>query len=63
ESAGRVAQAMEGALAALPHWMANRRQEGDLRARLYKALIAIGVHDDVVAWADAILNLLRRAAE
>lgn len=29
---------------------------------LYKALIEAGV-SDVVAWADAILNLLRRAAE
>ena len=58
----QVAQAMETAFAEFPHWMNNRRQESDLRTRLYRALLGIGVRD-VVPWADAILNLLRRAAE
>ena len=62
EQATRVAQDMETAFAELPHWMRDRRQEGELRARLYKALLGIGVVE-VVRWADAILNLLRRAAE
>jgi type I restriction enzyme R subunit len=62
EKALRVAQAMESAFAELPHWMTSQRQEGELRARLYKALVEIDV-GEVVAWADAILNLLRRAAE
>ncbi|MCX7819672.1 MAG: type I restriction endonuclease subunit R, partial [Kiritimatiellae bacterium] len=64
ESAQQVAQAMETAFAEFPHWMSNERQEAELRGRLYKALIAAGVHSNaVVAWADAVLNLLRRAAE
>lgn len=58
----QVAQAMETAFTEFPHWMNNRRQEGDLRTRLYRALLDIGVRE-VVPWADAILNLLRRAAE
>jgi type I restriction enzyme R subunit len=61
-AASRVAQAMEAAFVAWPHWMVNQRQEGEVRGRLYKALLDIGVQD-VVVWADAMLNLLRRAAE
>lgn len=61
-AASRVAQAMEAAFTAWPHWMVNQRQEGEVRGRLYKALLDIGVQD-VVVWADAMLNLLRRAAE
>jgi len=55
-----VAQSMELTLAEFPHWMTNRQQEGQLRAQLYRALLTIGV-TEVVPWADAILNLLRRA--
>ncbi|MCX7895768.1 MAG: hypothetical protein N2447_07425, partial [Thermoanaerobaculum sp.] len=62
ESAKQVAQAMETAFAEFPHWIGNQRQEGGLRSRLYKALHDIGV-PEVVAWADDVLNLLRRAAE
>ncbi len=58
----QVAQAMETAFTEFPHWMTGQKQESELRARLYKSLLEIGVAD-VVAWADAILNLLRRAAE
>ncbi|WP_460034864.1 type I restriction endonuclease subunit R [Methylothermus subterraneus] len=60
--ARQVAQEMEGAFAALPHWMSSRRQESELRTALYTALLAAGI-GEVVAWADAILNLLRRAAQ
>lgn len=62
EGAIQVAQRMERAFSQFPHWMHNRKQEGDLRSELYGALSDIGV-SEVVAWADAILNLLRRAAE
>jgi len=60
QQAMQVAQSMELALAEFPHWMTNRQQEGQLRAQLYRALLTIGV-TEVVPWADAILNLLRRA--
>ncbi|MCX7983210.1 MAG: hypothetical protein N2572_09965, partial [Syntrophales bacterium] len=62
ESAKWVAQEMENVFDDFPHWMSNQRQEGELRIRLYKALQDIGVQE-VVSWADAVLNLLRRAAE
>ncbi|MCX8049401.1 MAG: HsdR family type I site-specific deoxyribonuclease, partial [Methylohalobius sp.] len=62
ERAQEVAKSMEAAFAEFPHWMSDPRQERELRIRLYKALHAIGV-PEVVAWADAILNLLRRAAD
>lgn len=60
--ANQVAKTLETAFTHNPHWMKDRRQEGALRAILYKTLLDIGIKD-VVAWADAILNLLRRAAE
>lgn len=60
QQAMQVAQSMELALAEFPHWMTNRQQEGQLRAQLYRALLTLGV-TEVVPWADAILNLLRRA--
>ncbi|MDZ7316985.1 MAG: type I restriction endonuclease subunit R, partial [candidate division KSB1 bacterium] len=62
QQALQVAQTIEIAFAEFPHWMTNRKQEGGLRSRLYKSLLDIGI-TEVVAWADAILNLLRRAAE
>lgn len=62
QQARQIAQDMEAAFTDLPHWMTSRQQESDLRARLYKALLKIGVAE-VVPWADAILKLLRRAAE
>ncbi|MBC7185673.1 MAG: type I restriction endonuclease subunit R, partial [Calditrichaeota bacterium] len=62
EQARQVAQTMESAFAAFPHWLSSRQQESELRRELYKALLDVGI-SDVVAWADAILNLLRRAAE
>ncbi len=53
---------MERAFADFPHWINSPRQESELRRELYKALLEVGI-SDVVPWADAILNLLRRAAE
>ncbi|WP_243027222.1 type I restriction endonuclease subunit R [Thermus albus] len=62
EKASQVAQVMEAAFNSLPHWMDSQEQERELRKDLYKALMEIGVAE-VVAWANAILNLLRRAAQ
>lgn len=62
KEAFRAAQAMETAFSSLPYWMDSQEQERELRKELYKALRKIGVND-VVSWADAILNLLRRAAQ
>lgn len=62
ERATQVAQRMERAFADFPHWINSPRQESELRRELYKALLEVGI-SDVVPWADAILNLLRRAAE
>ncbi|WP_287930281.1 HsdR family type I site-specific deoxyribonuclease [Thermus sp.] len=62
QQAAQVAREMEAAFAEYPHWRTSRKQEGDLRTRLYEGLLKIGV-SEVVAWADAILNLLRRAAQ
>ncbi|ABU60406.1 MULTISPECIES: hypothetical protein [Roseiflexus] len=53
---------MERAFADFPHWISSPRQESELRKVLYKAMLDAGV-SDVVAWADAILNLLRRAVQ
>ncbi|WP_135256311.1 type I restriction endonuclease subunit R [Thermus caldilimi] len=62
--AAQVAREMEAAFAEYPHWMISRKQEGDLRTRLYEGLLKIGVSEsEVVAWADALLSLLRRAAQ
>ena len=59
-----VAQEMEAAFSRLPHWMDSQEQERDLRVKLYKVLIDIGSDvKDLVPWANAILNLLRRAAQ
>lgn len=58
----QAAQMMETAFSQFPYWMTSRKQESELRARLYKALMTIGV-ENIVAWADAILNLLRKASE
>ncbi|ACL24705.1 type I restriction endonuclease subunit R [Chloroflexus aggregans] len=62
ERAIQVAQRMERAFADFPHWISSPRQESELRKVLYKAMLDAGV-SDVVAWADAILNLLRRAVQ
>jgi hypothetical protein len=45
-----------------PNWSISVADERELRTRLYKALMTLGVQE-VVAWANRILDLLRRAAE
>jgi len=62
ERSERAARRVEDAFREHPHWATSGRQEGELRKEMYKALIEAGI-DDVVAWADQILRLLRRAAE
>lgn len=62
EKAEVLAGAVEPAIKQYPHWAVSEAQERDLRRRLYRELIAAGVKDaDVVAWADEMLTLLRRA--
>lgn len=60
--AQQLAAKIEPAFQATPHWATSDRQESELRRNLYKALIEAGVKE-VVAWADELLNLLRRASQ
>jgi len=62
KQAEQLATPIERALQEYPHWMVNSSQERDLRKTLYKALINWNIKD-VVAWADEILVLLRRAVK
>jgi len=61
ERAEKLATALEPAFRAFPHWAAIEAHERELRKSLYRELIDAGV-ENVVAWGDAILNLLRKAA-
>jgi len=62
--AERAAQEMEAVFNSLPHWMSSQQQERDLRQSLYKVLLGAGIDSQqLVSWANALLNLLRRAAE
>ncbi|MDM7325058.1 MAG: HsdR family type I site-specific deoxyribonuclease [Thermus sp.] len=64
EKALQVAQEMEKAFAEFPNWVSSHPQESQLRTRLYKSLAAIGINvSDVVPWANAILDLLRKVAQ
>jgi type I restriction enzyme R subunit len=64
EKAAQTAASLEEAFASFPNWTISTADERELRTSLYKALLAVGVDDkEVVAWADRILELLRRAAE
>ena len=58
--AEHLAAAVEPAFRQFPHWSTSSHQERELRKMLYKALIEIGIRE-VVAWADEMLTLLRRA--
>ncbi|MFS8866713.1 type I restriction endonuclease subunit R [Synechococcus sp. H65.1] len=62
ERAAQTAASLEEAFAGFPNWAISIDDERELRTRLYKALLALDVKE-VVAWADRILDLLRRAAE
>ncbi|HID89968.1 MAG TPA: HsdR family type I site-specific deoxyribonuclease [Anaerolineae bacterium] len=61
EEAERLAASVEPVFNQYPHWAVSKSQERGLRKRLYKNLIQVGVQD-VVAWADEMLALLRRTA-
>jgi type I restriction enzyme R subunit len=60
--AERLAASVEPAFKEFPHWAVIEAHERELRKQLYRELIAAGVKD-VVAWADEMLTLLRRAAQ
>jgi len=62
EKAAQTAASLEEAFALFPNWIITIADERELRTRLYKALMTLGVQE-VVAWANRILDLLRRAAE
>ena len=62
ERAAQTAASLEEAFAGFPNWSISRADERELRTRLYKALMILDVKE-VVAWADRILDLLRRAVE
>jgi len=55
-----VARDVEKALGAYPHWGRDPAQERELRKRMYKILINVGV-EGVVELVDKLLRLLRRA--
>ena len=57
-----LAEEMGAAFVKYPHWVKSKRQEGDLRKELYKALISADIKE-VVAWTDEVLTLLRRRSE
>ncbi len=56
-----VAESMEKAFLAHPHWRRSDRQAQDLRRALYKALID-GEADDVVGLVERVMRVLRREA-
>jgi type I restriction enzyme R subunit len=62
EKAAQTAASLEEAFALFPNWLISVADERELRTRLYKALLALGV-EEVIPWANRILDLLRRAAE
>jgi type I restriction enzyme R subunit len=62
EKAAQTAASLEEAFARFPNWTISVADERELRTRLYKALLSLGVKE-IVAWADRILDLLRRAIE
>ncbi|MBA2224699.1 type I restriction endonuclease subunit R [Thermogemmata fonticola] len=61
EKAECLAAAVEQIFQQFPHWAASSHQERELRQALYKPLIEAGVQE-MVAWADEMLTLLRRIA-
>lgn len=61
EQAEQLAAEVDPAFRDLPHWETTPSQERELRKYLYKALQKAGIQD-LVAWADEILTLLRKVA-
>jgi type I restriction enzyme R subunit len=62
EKAAQTAALLEEAFAYFQNWIISVADERELRTRLYKALLALGV-EEVVPWAVRILDLIRRASE
>lgn len=60
-AAERLAASLEPAFKEFPHWTKSESQERELRKRLYKKLTDAGV-EDVVAFTEEILTMLRRAS-
>jgi len=61
EQAEQLAAQIDPAFRQFPHWGAIPAQERELRKHLYKALQKADVQD-MVEWAEEILNLLRKVA-
>lgn len=62
EKAAQTAASLEEAFTLFPNWTISVADERELRNRLYKALLALDIKE-VVAWANRILELLRRVVE
>lgn len=62
EEALDLAARVEASFRSFPHWATSSAQERELRRELYKVL-AKASPKEVVAWVNALLALLRRAAE
>jgi len=62
EKASQTAALLEEAFALFPNWTISVTDERELRTRLYKVLMPLGVKE-IVTWANRILELLRRAVE
>ena len=57
----RVAEQVSDAFDKHPHWQTSERQEQEVRVKLYKALLDVGV-EKVVDGATKLMRLLRRAS-
>ncbi|MGC8904490.1 type I restriction endonuclease subunit R [Thermus sp.] len=63
QGARAIAQRLDPLFRKYPHWAVSAHQERELRTELYKALLQGGVPpEQVVSWANALLDLLRRAS-
>ncbi len=63
QKAQAIAQRLDPLFREYPHWAVSAQQERELRKGLYKALLEAGVPpEELVPWANALLDLLRRAS-
>ncbi len=61
ERAEKLAQKIDETMKKFPHWKTSRTHERALRSNLYKVLVDSGVeYSQVVPWASALMDLLRR---
>jgi len=61
ERAEDLAASLESTLADNPHWATSPSQQRELRLSIYALIGAYVETDDVVAWADEILNIIGKA--